>query len=108
MGYSHILWINDEGLKNIDPNDAEIVKELGDAVLYVCWERDFKQGEITGRVASHSTKVKSADRVLSTSDKLYLWSKNCISPLESLDEESLKLAAELIEREIRSRRKNKK
>lgn len=112
MGYTHILTIHEDGIRDAKTNsgfDPENVQSVGLGVLKLCLEPTFGQGEQGSfRVTWHDIKNMGAclnwiDEVHSSEYHLFFWAENCLRRVGDLTIDQLKEAQIEISRIIDSK-----
>ena len=101
MGYAYIIWVYDDGIRDAKPSTdywGRLRTEVGEAVLQVSL-RHVKSAAVLG----HGNCVNRADEVHSTSERAYLWSRNCLTPLDRLKDGDFALLSRLVSEEHQRR-----
>lgn len=113
MGYSHIIWVNDDPL-SIEPPPAEELKAaLGEAVFeiisphYVLISGKPQRND-SAPIFSSMDAVNYCDEVHSSDARLFLWFGNCLRPLKRLEDRELLVCQEMILDEMKRRASNRK
>jgi len=111
MGLAYVLWVHDDAVRDAHRDAEQSWKwklEVGEAVLELCRPRMSRRDvEIRSRpVRNHSNGVNLAGQgeVHSTSEQIYLWSRNCLRASYELSLEELEIARDLVNEKIAERK----
>ena len=106
MGYSYIMHIYEDGIKESKPSkeiEKKLKSEIGEAVIKLCLNPEYDYGAVedagkitTEKIGTITNGINLIDEVHSTENKLYLWAGNCLRPIKDLHKKDLKLVEHLI------------
>ncbi len=112
MGYTKILWIYEDGLKEASESREKWEKykeEIGQAVLKLCLDPDYistPNGLKTvksHKVFNNFNCVNLCDDIDSRDHRLYVWQGNCLKPFSDLNNEEMVKAEGLLTKEKKRR-----
>lgn len=114
MGYSHLISVHEDGIRNVKQHPeeaAKYVEAVGEAILKLCLDPDMMQTPkglqpvTSGDVFNHGGCINHAATVHSTDEQVFVWAGNGLRTLDQLSDEDLDGARRLFEDLFEKRKK---
>lgn len=116
MGYSHILWIRNDGIRNSKNEGTDTKKyetEIGKATLKLCLDPDWRsepeglKRNTSRNILNYGACINYVDEVHSSDTRIYVWIENRMCALYELDDDGFECVKHLMEEESKKRCKAK-
>ena len=114
MGYAHILWVLEDGIRDVQKHPEEVPKyteEVGGAVLKLCLDPTMMQTPKGRRpvthepVLNHGDCINHAAAMHSTDEEIFVWAGSCLRTLDQIPDEHLEGVRRLFEARYEKRKK---
>lgn len=112
MGYTHILTVREDGIRNATkPDNAQQYRDaVGTAVIKLCLNPDKEvtpegiQPVMTEAVLNHGNCIRLDGTLHSNDEQVFIWAGNGLQKLDELDEGRLEEAKRLFDALYEKRR----